>query len=87
MDCLLLFSNSKASELIHLISLDTIVILLCLYNVCATAVFQLPCLCLRHVIATDVENAWLVHFKISPGFQSLIRIDQIPFNMKTCRAI
>ena len=42
------------------------------------------CLCLCDVIATDVENVWLVHLKILPGFHPpLIR----SFNMISCRAI
>ena len=48
-------------------------------NFCATF-----CLCLCDVIATDVENVWLVHFKILPGFRPPLNRS---FNMKSCRAI
>ena len=35
-------------------------------------------------LVTDVENVWLVNFKILPGFLPSLNIS---FNMKSCRAI
>jgi hypothetical protein len=60
-----------------------------IYNVCILlALVKLLCttlcLCLCDVIATDVENVWLVNFKILPGFRPP---QNRPFNMKSCHAI
>ena len=60
-----------------------------IYNVCILlALVKLLCttlcLCLCDVIATDVENVWLVNFKILPGFRPP---QNRPFNMKSCCAI
>jgi hypothetical protein len=41
-------------------------------------------MCLCDVIATDLENVWLVSFKILPGFRPPLNGS---FNMKFCRAI
>ena len=50
--------------------------------VCKASVPLSVCLC--DVIATEVENVWLVNLKILPGFRPLLNRS---FNMKSCRAI
>ena len=55
-----------------------------LHSACVCKTYVPLSVCLCDVIATDVENAWLVNFKILSGF--CLRLNG-SFNMKFCRAI